>query len=438
MTDVLIPYSFVPGTKAMASEVNANFIALAKSVEDCKSFTTQSIDDFDEEMETRLDEAIGGKLEINFSNSVNITNCIVEIPQRIKYELKDGNLILKAGSQFVIPNGFEADGTTRKFDYHTLKNDVTYLASNFQNTQYFVYNAVTGGLDYLHVTYSGTEHHTTSSGISYNTKTNNVKIYSGANTVYSDKVSFPFVKVTSNRTVITVNEVFNGFGYIGSTVWVDKGVKGLIPNGRNEDGTCKNTEWENNQILIGNISLYNDGNKLVLIGGKSIVHSCYKGEYLAAAPFGGSNGTYFNTTENRFYRNNGTMWVSEQILILGDLYNTGLSSLKPKQSFKAVDYNELTPTIPDYSAMVQANGTGWIQVAQDSFVMSWALDAYTEDYWVQVSPNQSTVYNVGKRADDQNQYTQHVSFTFFVPAKWYFRTTAEEAHAYIYPLKGAK
>lgn len=399
--------------------------------------------------ESLLDDNIGQDLDSstawqkfvvdkNVLRTTQITNCITEIPQRIKLELADGVLILKAGSVVIIPNGFEADGTTRKFDYHTLNNDVTLLASNVQNTQYYVYNAVTGGFDYLHVTYSGTEHHTSNSGISYNTKTNNVKIYSGANTVYSDKVSFPFVKVTSNGTVITVNEVFNGFGYIGSTVWVDKGVKGLIPDGRNEDGTFKNIEWENNQILIGNISLYSDGNKLVLIGGKTIAHSCYKGEYLTAPALGGSNGTYFNTTENRFYRNDSRKWASEQVLILGDLYNIGLSSLKPKQTFKAVDYNELTPTIPDYSAMVQADGTGWIQVAQDSFVMSYGVDAYAEDYWVQVSPNQSTVYNVGRRADNTNTQTQHVSFTFFVPAKWYFRTTAEEAHAYIYPLKGAK
>lgn len=32
MTDTLIPYSFIPGTKAKAQEVNANFIALAESI----------------------------------------------------------------------------------------------------------------------------------------------------------------------------------------------------------------------------------------------------------------------------------------------------------------------------------------------------------------------------------------------------------------------
>jgi hypothetical protein len=352
-----------------------------------------------------------------------ITNCITEIPQRIKYELKDGNLILKAGSQFIIPNGFEADGTTRKFDYHTLKNDVTLLASYVNDTQYYVYNTVTGGFDYMGVTYSGSEHHTTSHGLSYNTKTNNVKIYSGANTVYSDKVSFPFVKVTSNRTVITVNEVFNGFGYIGSTVWVDKGVKGLIPNGRNEDGTCKNVEFTTSNVITGNYTTGVNAKLTIAINNSVIGFGYY---YLDDK----SNVIKATTDANL-----------RQLCIIADVSVTSsnnITSFNPKQPFRAVDYNELTPTIPDYSAMVQANGTGWIQVAKDSFVMSYGVDAYAEDYWVYVTKDGSAVYPVGKRADDQDKFTQHTSFTFFVPAGWSFINTAENAYAYIYPLKGAK
>ena len=73
MANSLIPYSFVPGTKAMASEVNANFIALAQAVEDGKTFTSESIEDFHSEMEECLDESLGGKLETDLSNCNNIT-----------------------------------------------------------------------------------------------------------------------------------------------------------------------------------------------------------------------------------------------------------------------------------------------------------------------------------------------------------------------------
>ena len=47
----------------------------------------------------------------NTLNTSQITNCITEIPQDIKLELKDGVLTLKAGSKVYVPNGFEANGT---------------------------------------------------------------------------------------------------------------------------------------------------------------------------------------------------------------------------------------------------------------------------------------------------------------------------------------
>lgn len=39
MTNSMIPYSFVPGTKAKADEVNANFISLANFIEQNKNST---------------------------------------------------------------------------------------------------------------------------------------------------------------------------------------------------------------------------------------------------------------------------------------------------------------------------------------------------------------------------------------------------------------
>lgn len=47
----------------------------------------------------------------NTLNTSQITNCITEIPQDIKLELKDGVLTLKAGSKVYVPNGFEANNT---------------------------------------------------------------------------------------------------------------------------------------------------------------------------------------------------------------------------------------------------------------------------------------------------------------------------------------
>lgn len=44
MTNSMIPYSFVPGTKAKADEVNANFISLANFIEQNKNSTANDIE----------------------------------------------------------------------------------------------------------------------------------------------------------------------------------------------------------------------------------------------------------------------------------------------------------------------------------------------------------------------------------------------------------
>ena len=43
MSNSLIPYSFIPGTKAKAQEVNANFIALADQITENKNYTDMKI-----------------------------------------------------------------------------------------------------------------------------------------------------------------------------------------------------------------------------------------------------------------------------------------------------------------------------------------------------------------------------------------------------------
>ena len=55
-----------------------------------------------------------------------MSNCITKIPQHINLELStDGTLTLKAGSLVYVPNGFEEDGLTKKFDKVTIQNDIS-------------------------------------------------------------------------------------------------------------------------------------------------------------------------------------------------------------------------------------------------------------------------------------------------------------------------
>ncbi len=59
MADSMIPYSFIPGTKAKAGEVNANFIALADIIEANRLTTAGDIDD----VNTNLQEILATKAD---------------------------------------------------------------------------------------------------------------------------------------------------------------------------------------------------------------------------------------------------------------------------------------------------------------------------------------------------------------------------------------
>ena len=51
MTNSLIPYSFTPGTKAKASEVNANFISLANTLQEAITSTEGNISDIEDDID---------------------------------------------------------------------------------------------------------------------------------------------------------------------------------------------------------------------------------------------------------------------------------------------------------------------------------------------------------------------------------------------------
>ena len=165
----------------------------------------------------------------NIANwSTNITNCITEIPQDIKLELNNGTLTLKAGSKVYVPNGFESDGTTKKFDVITTEKDISYSTVYTAAVKcYAVYNYSAKTLIMIALA---------DNRISYNSTTNKV-----IHTEIASVLSFPLALVVRDTTGIgSVDQVFNGFGYIGSTVFALPDVKGLIPNGRNTDGSLKN------------------------------------------------------------------------------------------------------------------------------------------------------------------------------------------------------
>lgn len=201
-----------------------------------------------------------GKNIANWSN--NVTNCVTEIPQDIKIELNNGTLTLKAGSKVYVPNGVGV------FDVVTVPSDAVFHTGTIGSSTLdlmFCCN-LTGGfgaraeLNYFE---SGSTEPSNTSHIWYDTTNNAIKAYENGSWVR--KYSLPIgIYHRENGNAVSIKQVFNGFGYIGSTVFALPGVKGLIPNGRNADGTLKNTEFETQSVLTQTRGLSGENKPLVL------------------------------------------------------------------------------------------------------------------------------------------------------------------------------
>lgn len=265
---------------------------------------------------------------INLENRNAITNCIIEIPQNIKLEINNGALTLKAGSKVYVPNGFESDGTTPKFDKVSIDSDVSQTFGTSNNSRFIFYKLSTGLLSWYNVNNCSTGTTPPTTGGLYNTTTNKIIGYVDGG-VDGPSLSFPICRVTlSSGNVVSIDQICNGFGYFGSTMFILPGVKCLIPNGRNSDGTLKNIEAEAKSVLTrttnsNQTGLYHFGLSYTNTIGM-VVDSYYE----------------YSKTNNRNYAS-GDLWLTTPFASM-ILTNGVISNFNPKQAFHALDYNDIS------------------------------------------------------------------------------------------------
>lgn len=283
----------------------------------------------------------------------NITNCITAIPQDIKLELVSGVLKLKTGSKVYKANG----------ESITISGDLV-VAQGGTNTGAFAFYRSDNSTVYTVIasqTFSGTtapaNPFTTTTWL--DTGARDVKVYDG--TQWVGGVSLPLcIFDNQDGKVTAVGQIFNGFGYIGSTAFILPGVKGLAPYGRNEDGSLKNFEIQFTGVYT-----------------RSITWDCSKGQELflgydsgAMNPGFVSTGglwryfekstepsspkkydTWYNPDANIIKRYLEDGWKNVRLAYLGQWFTESISpyrvtELKTKPTFRAVDYN-------DYAADIQ-------------------------------------------------------------------------------------
>lgn len=285
-----------------------------------------------------------------------ITNCLLEVPQRIKLELVDGVLTLKKGSIIVFPRGTE-DKTSQYVIGKEFNNSKFKIVDRvFKDNKFFVWvelqtDITDSGLDTSgniinrcvslnpsgtmiemgvsqsgNIEYSGTGNCTT-----YRTDLNLIQYhYSGVLQNYNG--SLPIATVISDgvsQVYGSIDQIFNGFGYIGNTIFCDKGVKALIPNGRNEDGTLKNIEITTDSVLSDTRNIKSSTFKLVL---------------------NASSFSNWQAADYDFERNYNTNATGGNIgrAVVGSCEtdaNGAIINFEPNQSFRAVDWDDFKESI---------------------------------------------------------------------------------------------
>ncbi len=172
MSQNAIPYTFIPGTKAKATEVNANFTFLKDKVDGIQtslSSTSGELDTFMSDTQTDIQELQNAKCDKKLNQSGFITNCIIKAPNGV-VSYSGNNVTAYNGLTVLIPNGKNEDGSLKNIQY-TLENDVV---KDFSNTTIsgalYIDNA--GTLHAYATEKEGTSCGSTFSGVFYNTSTN--------------------------------------------------------------------------------------------------------------------------------------------------------------------------------------------------------------------------------------------------------------------------
>ena len=286
------------------------------------------------------------------------TNCITEIPQDIKLELVNGVLTLKAGSNIYIPNGFKEDGVTKNFMKVEIEEDSIYTKVWQGNTSGVLYINIDGTIQFMGIDrlWSGdSEPRVVSlSNLWYDT-TNNVmkKTFTSGNEWASDFDSFPIAIITltydsasHTNTIVSIDQVFNGFGYIGNTIFALPGVKGLIPNGRNEDGSLNNIEYSQEDVWV--YTLGEVSNTMYTFLGKDV--DDYN-PYFIQDSQPNEKGMWFDTLNNYIKRStdNGKTWEIRKDFYIGsrEVVYGKIISFTPNRVFKEVDQNDFPQLFED-------------------------------------------------------------------------------------------
>ena len=211
--------------------------------------------------------------EKHFVNKTQLPPGVLEVPQNIKYTLNNGTFTLKAGSILTVPYGTTDQSATYPVGATFLNNNFKVADTSFYLGKFFVMAEVQADISisslnaltedtFLTVNLSGNSFayfmqsrvksgttQPTGADLWYNTSTNRFLYMQSSPT--QENHSFPVAAIRRDSgSVDSVLRVFNGFGYLGKAVWINKGVTTLNAEGKNADGTNKNKVFTSDEVFV--------------------------------------------------------------------------------------------------------------------------------------------------------------------------------------------
>lgn len=299
------------------------------------------------------------------------TNGITYIPQDIKFEIVDGTTpTLYAGSEVWVPYGTAAPElsigdslnsgiiTAISWDGSALFYKVRYdtdlnidITDDPASADFVTSISPYHSYWWFEFTYS---QDTAPSGFGqyalwYDTAENIVKCTIDSGATWQNYGSLPVGVFTMAGTGATkkVKHVFNGFGYIGTTVFAVPGVKGLMADGLNEDGSYKSVERTFDKMVMRTMAFDRSAFYGVVLDGEYTIQGDNYTEAveLPAAPDGFAF-CYRKSDNTLWWTLNNNTWVQYHGLPIGFWTTStgGISNFNPAKNFiKVYQYNSYEP-----------------------------------------------------------------------------------------------
>ena len=318
--NALVSLNAAETSKNAANSADASKTEILEKLDYVESFSENTLNELLEKgIETRAKvdfSNLNETAEKHFVNKSQITNCITELPNQVKYTILNSELIVNASTVTIIPFGTE-DLTSQYPKGTVIWNIFKVVDSQYIDGNFFIWaelqqdinveKPTTTNISYLlgfgqtnyqiwnitqtNIFTSETQPTISGNGIWYDTINNLVKYTSDSGSTW-EIVSFPIMDIAmATGGYYRIYNLFDGIGYIGSTIWADAGVKCLIPNGRNIDGSLDNIEFKNDKLRFFNVT--SPENKNVVLGknqnGENILFCYWQNRYDIASNYNRSN-----------------------------------------------------------------------------------------------------------------------------------------------------